>query len=42
MFRKGLLLRAPVPELLQDDAQRLAHVVERPLARIGRTGTLER
>ena len=41
MFRKRLLLRASAPELLPDDAQRLAHVVERPLARIGRAGALE-
>jgi hypothetical protein len=33
MFRKRLLLRASAPQLLLDDAQRLAHVVERPLAR---------
>jgi hypothetical protein len=33
MFRKRLLLRASARQLLLDDAQRLAHVVERPLAR---------
>ena len=33
MFRKRPLLRASAAQLLLDDAQRLAHVVERPLAR---------
>ena len=33
MLGKRLLLRASAPQLLLDDAQRLAHVVERPLTR---------
>src|SRR5437763_263486 len=42
MLGKRLLLRAAAPQLLFDDAQRLAHVVKPPLARTGRAGTLER